>query len=77
MALSFVIDIRPLFRNGDIRCMGPSGVKLNDDPTWMCVHAKVQSVYSQLSTGAMPPDAPCPPDHVSLFKRWMDSGCPA
>jgi hypothetical protein len=38
MALSFVTDIRPLFRDGDIQCMDPSGVKL-DDPTWMCVHA--------------------------------------
>jgi len=76
MALSFVNDIRPLFRDGDIQCMGPSGVKL-DDPTWMCVHANAQSVYFQISTGAMPPDAPWPPDRVSLFKRWMDAGCPA
>ena len=76
MALSFVTDIRPLFRDGDIQCMGPSGVKL-DDPTWMCVHANAQSVYSQISTAAMPPDAPWPPDRVSLFKSWMDAGCPA
>jgi hypothetical protein len=38
MALSFVTDIRSLFRDGDNQCMEPSGVKL-DDPTWMCVHA--------------------------------------
>jgi hypothetical protein len=76
MTLSSVTDIRPLFRDGDIQCMGPSGVKL-DDPTWMCVHANAQSVCSQISTGGMPPDAAGSPDHVSLFKKWMDAVCPA
>jgi hypothetical protein len=76
MALSFITDIRSLFRDGDIHCMGSSGVKL-DDPTWMCIQANARMVYSQISTGAMPPDGPWPPDRVSLFKRWMDAGCPA
>jgi hypothetical protein len=57
MALSSVTDIRLLFRDGDIQCMGPSGVKLVD-PTWMCAHANAQSVYSQISTSTMLPDAP-------------------
>jgi hypothetical protein len=74
MALSFATDIRPLFRDGDIKCMGSSGVNL-DDPAWMCVPANAQNVYGQLSAGAMPPDAPWPPDRISLFKKWMDAGC--
>ncbi len=41
MALSFATDIRPLFRDGDIECMGPSGVKL-DDPAWMRVPANAR-----------------------------------
>jgi hypothetical protein len=76
MALSFATDIRPLFRDGDIECMKPGGVDL-DDPAWMCVPANAQSVYGAVSGGSMPPDEPWPADRVSLFKRWMDAGCPA
>jgi hypothetical protein len=56
--------------------MKPAGVKL-DDPAWMCVLANAQNVYEQVSSGHMPPDAPWPPDRISLFKKWMDAGCPA
>jgi len=76
MALSFAADIRPLFRDRDIGCMKPAGIPL-DDPAWMCVPANAQLVYGAVSTGKMPPDAPWPEDRVSLFKRWMDAGCPA
>ena len=34
MALSFATDIRPLFRDGDIECMTPMGIEL-DNPAWM------------------------------------------
>jgi hypothetical protein len=76
MALSFDTDIRPLFRDGDIECMRNAGIKL-DDPAWMCVPANAQSVYSQVSAGHMPPDAPWSADRVSQFKKWMDAGYPA
>lgn len=76
MALSFTTDIRPLFRDGDIKCMEKAGVKLND-PAWMCIPANAQSVYAAVSAGKMPPDAPWAPDRISLFKRWMDAGYPA
>lgn len=76
MALSFATDIRPLFRDGDIKCMRNAGVNL-DDPAWMCVSANAQSVYDQVSAGTMPPDEPWPQDRVSLFKKWMDAGYPA
>lgn len=73
MALSFARDIRPLFREGDIRCMENAGVHLGD-AAWMSVSSNAHSVYEQVSAGTMPPDAPWPPDRVSLFKRWMDEG---
>ena len=76
MALSFATDIRPLFRDGDARCMKPAGVLL-DDPAWMCVPANAQKVLHAVASGKMPPDAPWPPDRVALFKQWMDAGCPA
>lgn len=66
MALSFATDIRPLFREGDIKCMKRAGVKL-DDPAWMCVPANAQHVYAAVSAGKMPPDAPWPADRVALF----------
>jgi hypothetical protein len=76
MALSFATDIRPLFRDGDIKCMGRAGVHL-DDPAWMSVPTNAQSVYDQVSAGSMPPDTPWSSDQVSLFKKWMDAGYPA
>jgi hypothetical protein len=76
MALSFAADIRPLFRYEDIECMTPMGVAL-DDPAWMCVSANAQSVYDVVADGSMPPGEPWPEERVSLFKKWMDAGCPA
>jgi hypothetical protein len=76
MALSFAKDIRPLFRDEDIDCMKPMGIDL-DDPAWMCVPANAKSVYGAVSDGSMPPDEPWAADRVSLFKEWMDAGCPA
>jgi hypothetical protein len=75
MALIFVTDIRPLFRDGDIACMKPAGIAL-DDPAWMCVLANAQLVYGAVSTGKMPPDAPWAASHVATFKEWMDAECP-
>ena len=75
MALSYATDIRPLFRDGDIKCMKPAGVKL-DDPAWICVPENAQHVFQAVSSGKMPPDTPWPPDRVALFKSWMDAGCP-
>jgi hypothetical protein len=76
MAITFAANIRPLFRDGDIRCMKKAGIKL-DDPAWMCVPANANLVYGAVSAGSMPPDAPWAPDRVSLFKSWMDAGYPA
>jgi hypothetical protein len=76
MALSFAKDIRPLFRDEDVECMKPMGVDL-DDPAWMCVLANAKSVYGTVADGSMPPDEPWAADRVSLFKQWMDAGCPA
>ena len=75
MALSFEKDIRPLFREGDIDCMTPIGIAL-DDPAWMCVPANAQSVYAAVADSSMPPGEPWPEDRVALFKAWMDAGCP-
>jgi hypothetical protein len=72
-APGFAHDIRPLFRDRDVACMAPRGVKLAD-ATWMCVAANAQRVYGVLQAGAMPPDGRWPDDKLNLFKSWMDGG---
>ena len=76
MALSFVKDIRPLFRKEDVDCMSSFGVLL-DDPAWMRVPANAQSVYGAVSNGSMPPGTPWPEERVKTFKQWIDEGLPA
>jgi hypothetical protein len=76
MSISYTADIRPLFRDGDVRCMKKAGVKL-DDAAWMSVPANAQLVYSAVSAGTMPPDKPWPVDSISLFEAWIDAGFPA
>jgi hypothetical protein len=75
MALSYKADIRPLFRDGDIKCMGPAGVLL-DDASWMRVPANAQKVLHAVSSGKMPPDAPWAADRVAKLKQWIDAGYP-
>jgi hypothetical protein len=75
MTLSFVADILPLFRDGDVECMQSMGINLAD-PVWMCVPENAQSVYDSVASGSMPPDDPWPDARVTLFKRWLDEGCP-
>jgi len=75
MALSFATDILPLFREGDVDCMKPDGILL-DDPAWMCVPANARLVYGAVSGGSMPPDEPWPAERVALFRAWMDAGFP-
>jgi hypothetical protein len=76
MAVSYATDIRPLFRDGDIKCMGPAGVHL-DDFAWMKVPVNAQHVLHAVSSGKMPPDAPWPKDRVALLQQWIDAGYPA
>jgi hypothetical protein len=71
--LTYSHDIRPLFRDMDITCMGPRGKHL-DDPVWMCTPANAQRVFNAVSAHRMPPDAAWPPERVALFKQWMDQG---
>jgi len=71
--LTYAHDIRPLFRDQDVACMTPKGVKLAD-PAWMCVAANAQRVFDVLQAGIMPPDGKWSNDKLTLFKNWMDDG---
>lgn len=82
MDVSFNSDIRPKFRPGDIACMGRRRVNLSD-ATWMCDpaaglgyadHANARRVYSALSKGVMPPDAPWSFEWLATYRSWMEFG---
>jgi hypothetical protein len=84
MPTSYATDIRPLFRNNDIRCMSRRRppIKL-DDAAWLCDpaptfgfpdHGNARKVYSRLVLGDMPPDGPWSQDKIDTYARWMDDG---
>jgi hypothetical protein len=82
MVTSFSTHIQPLFRPGDLACMGPHGIHL-DEPGWMCDpiarfgfadHGNARLVHKRLAAGEMPPDAPWPVGRISTFRQWMDDG---
>lgn len=71
MAVSFAKDIRPLIRDGDVRCMKPYGFdlsKLGD------VRMNSAQIYERLSTKSMPEDGPWSDENIAKFKAWMDEG---
>jgi hypothetical protein len=72
MALSLTSDIRPLFRDSpDVDSMQGYGLDLS---SYEDVKARAPEIYARLVDGSMPCDEPWPPEHVGLFKLWMDQG---
>jgi len=72
MALSFVTDIRPLFRDSpDVEAMKSFGLDLSsyDD-----VKAQAEAIYARLDDGTMPCDEPWPKEQIARFKQWMEEG---
>ena len=72
MAVSFVADIRPLFRDTpDIDSMKDYGLDLS---SYDEVKARATEIYARLEDGSMPCDEPWPKERMALFKQWMDEG---
>jgi hypothetical protein len=70
--ISFVADIRPLFREGDrASMMGHFDLWEYDDVT---EHA--DAIADRLRDGSMPCDSPWPEEQVELFERWVEAGTP-
>jgi hypothetical protein len=72
MAISFAVEIRPLFRDDpDVQTMKNFGLDLSsyDD-----VKANADAIYSRLEDGSMPCDDPWPSEQLAKFKQWMDEG---
>ncbi len=68
---SFATDIRPLFRDKDIKAMKPNGIDLS---SYEDVKKHVQDIYARLSAKEMPCDGPWNENNVQRFKKWMESG---
>jgi hypothetical protein len=68
--LSFAGDIRPLFRDRDIRSMQSAfDLSSYDD-----VRTHAESIYAELAAGRMPCDGPWAEEDVQRFRSWLDSG---
>jgi hypothetical protein len=72
-AVGYEHDIRPLFREKDVRSMSAKfDLAAYDD-----VRANADKILATLSSGSMPCDGRWPADQVDLFRRWVDAGYPA
>ncbi len=72
MALSFLKDIRPLFRDDpDVEAMKGFGIDLSsyDD-----VKQHAAAIYKTVEEGNMPCDDPWPKEWVARFQQWMEDG---
>ena len=67
---SFEADIRPLFRDKDRNSM------LHRFDLWSFddVSRNAERIYGALAGDTMPCDAPWPPAHKDLLRRWIDGG---
>lgn len=68
--LSFAQDIRPLFRDDDVKEMKYAF----DLSRYQDVKANAQGIYERLADGSMPCDGAWSADQIALFRRWMDEG---
>jgi hypothetical protein len=68
--LTFARDIRPLFRDRDIRSMSFAF----DLSAYEDVRANAEAIYERLSDGTMPCDGAWPREDVEHFRAWIDGG---
>jgi len=69
--MSFVNDIRPLFRQNDVEAMA----FVFDLSDYAAVKANAAAIYARLADGSMPCDGEWPAERIALFQRWMNEGC--
>jgi hypothetical protein len=69
---SFEHDVRPLFRTKDI---GSMAFRF-DLSSYGDVRAHAEGIYIRLQAGTMPCDGAWPANKISVFREWIDAGCP-
>jgi hypothetical protein len=68
--VGFARDIRPLFRDGDVKTMSFAfDLSSYDD-----VRANAEAIYGRLANGTMPCDQAWPSEDVERFRSWIDTG---
>jgi hypothetical protein len=68
--LSFERDIRPLWRERDVKSMAFAfDLSSYDD-----VRNNAEAIYDRLASGTMPCDGAWPDDDVNRFRTWIDGG---
>ena len=70
--LRFERDIRPFFRPSDVEDMSFAF----DLSSYEDVRDNAELIHERLADGSMPCDEAWPDDRVTLFRRWIDEGCP-
>jgi len=70
VALTFAVDIKPLFRESDRQSM----TKFFDLWSASDVAEHGGAIAARLSDGSMPCDGPWPADQVATFKSWLNAG---
>jgi hypothetical protein len=68
--LSFARDIRPLFRDDDVKEMKYAF----DLSRYEDVKANANGIYERVADGSMPCDGAWPTDRIALFRQWVDEG---
>ena len=72
MTVGYAADIRPLFRDKDIKSMiNYGGFDLSN---YEDVSANAAQILKKLASGDMPCDGAWPEDQVALFRQWKDEG---
>ena len=70
--VTFAQDIRPLFRDRDVRSMSFAF----DLSSYEDVRTNAEEIYARLTDGSMPCDGSWPAEDVARFRAWVDSGSP-
>ena len=71
--VSFERDIRPLWRERDVKSMAFAfDLSSYDD-----VRNNAEAIYDRLASGTMPCDGAWPDDDVNRFRAWIDGGSQA
>ena len=68
--LSFAGDIRPLFRDRDVKSMEFAF----DLASYDDVRTHGEAIYGRVAAGTMPCDGARPDYDVQRFRSWLDSG---
>jgi hypothetical protein len=68
--VSFERDIRPLWRERDVKSMAFAF----DLSSYNDVRNNAEAIYDRLASGTMPCDGAWPADDVNRFRAWIDGG---